>query len=90
MEALTFFLLVVFCLLPYLWLFYKEVNFRVRLLMASMTTLGIFGLLWIAIYWGWQSIVPLAYGYIGCMWLVFIINFSVMFISWVYGKLRRC
>ncbi|WP_184544508.1 hypothetical protein [Mucilaginibacter sp. FT3.2] len=88
-EALATLLIILFGLLPYLWLFYKEVNLRIRLLMASVTMFGIFAVLWIAVYWGWESIALVAYGYSGGMWIIFMINFSIIIVSWVISILAK-
>jgi hypothetical protein len=89
MEALGILFVIVFCLAPYCWLFYKGIGLRVRLLFASVTGLLIVCIMATFDFFGVNSFTSVIYLYFLFVWMSILLNITVILVSWIYGKLKR-
>jgi hypothetical protein len=74
--------------LPYLLLFYKKVGIRVRLLFISIIEIFILCMLGLAIFFGVEKLIEIAYGYEYFVGLSVPLNFILIFLSWLFGKIK--
>jgi hypothetical protein len=82
-------LLVILALgLPYLLLFYKKVGIRVRLLFISVVEIFILCMLTIAIDFGPEKLIGIGYSYEYFVGLSVPLNFILIFLSWLFGKIK--
>ncbi len=87
METLRNAFFVLMVVAPYAMLFYREISFRARLLFVCMLALAVLCAMWLAVYCGLYSILPVAYGYSAFVSICTIVNLSVIIISWLVSKL---
>jgi len=82
-------LLVILALgLPYLLLFYKKVGVRVRLLFISIIEIFILCMLSIAIDFAPEKLIGIGYSYELFAGLSVPLNLILIFLSWLFGKIK--
>lgn len=89
MEILGIIFVIVFCLLPYSWLFYKEVNIRIRLLFASMASLLILCIMVTLVSFGIENLIGITSLYGIFVSISVLLNIAVIIVSWVASRLAR-
>jgi hypothetical protein len=73
---------------PYSLLFYKKMSLRIRLLFISMFEIFILCMLLIAIFLGAEKLIGTTYLYNIFVWLSVLLNLILIFLSWLFEKIK--
>ena len=87
-DELKLLLVIIALGFPYLLLFYKKVGVRVRLLFISVIEIFIFCMLGMAIFFGAETLIEIAYSYEYFAGLTILLNFMFIFLSWLFGIIK--
>jgi hypothetical protein len=88
MDELKLLFVIIVLGLPYLLLLYKRVGVRVRLLFISIIEIFILCILSIAIDFGAEKLIGIAYSYEFFVALAILLNFIWIFLSWLFEKIK--
>lgn len=86
MDLLTLLIFVVL-VTPYLLLFYKEVNLRIRLLFVSLAELSILCTLIVIDFFGNGVLANEIFFYNQYVWLSIFLNIIVILFNWLFSKI---
>jgi hypothetical protein len=89
MEVLGIIFVIVFCLVPYSWFFYKEVNIRIRLLFASMASLLILCIMVTLVSFGLENLIDMTSLYGIFVSMSVLLNIALIIVSLVASRLAR-